>query len=210
MNKIALGLAVLLAGTGAWAAPAEDEAAVEVEATSDTVEEMSPATEPADDPTLAPAPAASAAAPAAPSVAPAATRVTVRPVGEASSGRAKLYFRNDVSDRYDLVEVRFVMNGRELSRLANPERAKSYAVYEGTIDPGRHIVTAHLTYQGKSRGPFTYTKGYRFKVSSDQVLTTPAGRNVSFTIVGKEDRGLTTPNAGRLAVTVEENAARAR
>jgi hypothetical protein len=204
MRSVAFGLAILLAtGTAPLGAEAAEEDAVEVQTTTETADEAADEPTPELGPTEAPpAPAAGLPGGSAPVV------VQVR-AAEKSAGRAKVFFRNDVSDRYDLVEVRFVMNGRELpARLTNPERGKSYAIYEGTVDPGRQVVTAHLTYQGKSRGPFTYMKGYRFKVSSDQVLTTPAGRNVSFTIVGKEGRGLTASAATRLAVTVEENAAR--
>jgi hypothetical protein len=83
-------------------------------------------------------------------------------------------------------------------------------VYDGPVRAGRHVVRAHLTYQGQSRGIFTYTKGYTFKVTSDQVLTMPADKTVAFTVVGKETKGLRAPVAGRLAVTVEENAGPAR
>jgi hypothetical protein len=148
------------------------------------------------------------AAPARPAQESVVTRVAVE-TRPAPSSHATLRFRNDVGDRFTLVEARFVMDGKPLPAvLAHPERGKGYVVYSGPADAGRHLVTARLTYQGRSRGIFTYTKGYTFKVTSDQVLTTPANRTVGFTVVGKEATGLNAPPERRIAVTVEENAGR--
>jgi hypothetical protein len=122
-----------------------------------------------------------------------------------------LMFKNNVGDKYTLVEARFVMDGETLPMVpGGAERGKPYVVYTGATRPGRHILTTHLTYQGRSRGPFTYTKGYTFKVTSDEVLTLPSDRNVNFTIVSKEVKGLKAPVTGRMAITVEENVAPSR
>ena len=121
---------------------------------------------------------------------------------------ASLRFRNDVGDEYALVDVRFVMDGEALPTvLRGVQRGESAVVFGGAARPGRHVVTAHLTYQGRRHGIFTYPKGYTFRVTSDQVLTLPSDRIVTFTIVGSEVKGLRAPIEGRLAVTVEESVA---
>jgi hypothetical protein len=192
MWKVALGIAILFnAGGVSWADP------------RGPVEGPPAATSPVppdeDLPPPGELPTPADTAPALPSTEP------------LRSTQTRLLFRNDVGDKYQLVEVRFVMDGEELpTTLSGVQRGKSYVMYEGPARPGRHIVSAHLTYQGRSRGMFTYTKGYRFKVTSDQVLTMPADKSVAFTVVGKETKGLRAPVAGRLAVTVEETAGPAR
>ena len=78
-------------------------------------------------------------------------------------------------------------------------------MFGGAVKPGPHIVTARLTYQGE-RSVFSYMKGYKLNVRSEQVLTTPENRAVSFTVVGAEHKGMTVPLEQRLVVKVEEGA----
>ena len=122
------------------------------------------------------------------------------------SARATLSFRNDVGKKLRLVEARFTMDGADLpTALTGAEPGKSYVVFGGSVKPGPHVVTARLTYQGERR-VFSYMKGYKLNVRSDQVLTTPENRAVSFTIVGAEHTGMTVPLEQRLVVKVEESA----
>jgi hypothetical protein len=120
-----------------------------------------------------------------------------------------LYFRNDAGDAFHLVEARFVMDGKELPVVINnAQRGKAHVIYSGPIEPGRHIVTARLVYQGRSRGGvFNYMKGYKLNVQSDGVFTTPSDRSLSFTIVSGEKKGINIPIEKRVAVTVEEHRA---
>ena len=119
---------------------------------------------------------------------------------------ATLSFRNDVGKKLRLVEARFTMDGADLPTvLTGAEPGKSYVVFGGAVKPGPHIVTARLTYQGE-RSVFSYMKGYKLNVRSEQVLTTPENRAVSFTVVGAEHKGMTVPLEQRLVVKVEESA----
>ena len=68
-------------------------------------------------------------------------------------------------------------------------------------------MTARLTYRG-DRGVFSYMKGYKLNVRSEQVLTAPADRTVNFTVVGSENKGMTVPIERRVVVTVENGAGR--
>jgi hypothetical protein len=119
---------------------------------------------------------------------------------------ATLSFRNDVGKKLRLVEARFTMDGADLPTVVTgAEPGKSYVVFGGAVKPGPHVVTARLTYQGERR-VFSYMKGYKLNVRSDQVLTTPENRAVRFTIVGAEHAGMTVPLEQRLVVKVEESA----
>ncbi len=119
---------------------------------------------------------------------------------------ATLSFRNDVGKKLRLVEARFTMDGADLPTVVTgAEPGKSYVVFGGAVKPGPHVVTARLTYQGERR-VFSYMNGYKLNVTSDQVLTTPENRAVSFTVVGAENTGMNVPLEKRLVVKVEETA----
>jgi hypothetical protein len=141
---------------------------------------------------------------AAPATAPTATLVAAPAVAAARSAFATVSFRNEVGTKLRLVEAHFTMDGADLPTvLTDPERGKSYVVATKPVLPGPHIVTARLTYQGEPR-VFSYMKGYKLNVKSDQVLTAAANRPVSFTVVGTENRGMTVPLDKRVVVKVEE------
>jgi len=194
MWKVALGIAVFLqaGATRADQAKAEEsgEGAVHVEC---------PAGEDctADEAVVPEAPPVSRAIPAA-----------VAAAAPANTAFATVSFRNDVGKKLRLVEARFAMDGEKLPVvLTGAEPGKSYVIASGAMKPGPHIVAARLTYQG-DRGVFSYMKGYKLNVRSDQVLTAPADRAVTFTVVGSENKGMTVPIEKRVIVTVENGTPR--
>ena len=200
MWKIALGIAVFLQA-GATRADdktradekTNDESAVHVECPGESPDEDCTADE--------------AVVPEAPPVAPAAT-AAVAPVAPGPTGFATVSFRNDVGKKLRLVEAHFAMDGETLPVvLTSAEPGKTYAIVSGAVKPGPHVVTARLTYQG-DRGIFSYMKGYKLNVRSNQVLTAPADRPATFTVVGSEHKGMTVPIEKRVVVTVENGASR--
>jgi hypothetical protein len=193
MWKVALGIAVFLQA-GAARAEEEpkgdkaDDSAVHVECPSDSSGEDCTADEAA-------VPEAPAAAPAAPAA--------VAAVAPAPSAFATVSFRNDVGKKLRLVEAHFAIDGEKLPVvLTSAEPGKSYIIVSRPVKPGAHVVTARLTYQGDS-GVFSYMKGYKLNVKSGQMLTAPADRTVSFTVVGSENKGLTVPIDKRVVVRAE-------
>ena len=135
-----------------------------------------------------------------------ATPAAVAAAAPSPTAVATLNFRNDVGKKLRLVEARFTMDGADLPTVVTgAEPGKSYVVFGGAVKPGPHVVTARLTYQGERR-VFSYMKGYKLNVRSDQVLTTPENRAVSFTVVGAENTGMTVPLEKRVVVKVEESA----
>jgi hypothetical protein len=197
MWKVALGIAVFLQA-GATRADDEksdktDESAVHVECPSD-----SPGADCTADEAVVPAP---------PAVAP-ATPAAVAAVAPTPTAYATVSFRNDVGKKLRLVEAQFTMDGKKVPVvLTNAEPGKSYIIVSGAVNPGPHIVSARLTYQG-DRGVFSYMKGYKLNVQSQQLLTAPADRTVTFTVVGRENKGLTVPLDKRVVITLENGATR--
>ena len=140
-------------------------------------------------------------------MAPAAP-AAVAAVAPAPTAFATVSFRNDVGKKLRLIDAHFTMDGEQLPVvLTSAEPGKSYVIVSGAMKPGPHVVTARLTYQG-DRGIFSYMKGYKLNVRSNQVLTTPADRTASFTVVGAENQGMTVPIDKRVVVTVENGASR--
>jgi len=185
MWTVALGMAVFLQAGAARAD--EAEGAVHVECPADSAGEDCTA----DEAAVPGLPETPPVAPAAPAAVAAFTTVS---------------FRNDVGKKLKLVEARFTMDGEALPVvLTSAEPGKSYVI--GTVKPGPHAVTARLTYRG-DRGVFSYMKGYTLNVRSEQVLTAPADRTISFTVVGSENKGLAVPMERSVIVKVENGASR--
>ena len=194
MWTVALGMAVVLQVGAAGADEADEgKSAVHVDCPADSSGEDCTADE--------------AVVPEAPSAA-AATPTAVATVAAAPTTFATVSFRNDVGKKLRLVEAHFTMDGEKVPVvLTSAEPGKSYVIVSGAVRPGPHLVTARLTYRG-DRGVFSYMKGYKLNVRSEQVLTAPADRTVNFTVVGSENKGMTVPIDRRVVVTVENGAGR--
>jgi len=194
MWSVALGIAVMLQAGPTPAAEGEranDQSAVGIEC---------PAESPGDDctaeETIVPAAPAPAMTPAAAAHVPAAAAP--------ADAAATVNFRNDVGKKLRLIEAQFTMDGERLPIvLTSAEPGKRYVIVSGAVKPGPHVVSARLTYRG-DRGVFSYMRGYKLNVRSEQVLTAPAGRTVAFTIVGSEAKGMTVPLEKRVVITVED------
>ena len=186
MWRVALGIAVLLQAAATRAEDKEDnEGAVHVDCPAESPDEDCTADE--------------AVVPESPAV-PAASAA---PAARAATTFATVSFRNDVGKKLRLVEAQFTMDGEKVPVvLNNAEPGKSYVIASGPMTPGPHVVSARLTYQG-DRGVFSYMKGYKLNVRSNQVLTAPADRPARFTVVGSENKGMTVPLEKRVVVTVE-------
>lgn len=118
---------------------------------------------------------------------------------------ATVRFRDDAGDGFQLVEARFVMDDHPLPVLTGAPRAANTVIYAGRVRPGRHVVSARLTYQGRNRGPFTYLSGYKLNVESREVVEVPADRPASFTIATEKKKGMNIPLDKQLAVTVRDD-----
>jgi hypothetical protein len=199
MLTIALGMAVFLQAGATPAEKADDKSAVHVDCPPGATGEDCTADEVAI-PAEATAPAPAAVAPAVPAA--------VAAVAPAPTTFATVSFRNDVGKKLRLVEARFTMDGENLPVvLTSADPGRSYVITSRSVIPGPHVVTVRLTYRG-DRGVFSYMQGYKLNVQSQQLLTAPADRPITFTLVGSEHKGMTVPLEKRVVVTVENGAGR--
>jgi len=198
MWRVALGIAVLLQ---AGATRAADKKSQEGDDSKETAVHVDcPADSPDEDCT-----ADEAAIPEA-SEAPPAAVATPTAVAPAPTAFATVTFRNDVGKKLRLVEARFTIDGEKVPVvLTSADPGSSHVIATRPMRPGPHIVSARLTYQG-DRGVFSYMKGYKLSVRSDQLLTAPGDRAINFTVVGRENKEMTVPLEKRVVVTVEGGA----
>jgi hypothetical protein len=104
-----------------------------------------------------------------------------------------VHFKNQLGKSVTLTEVLFNLDGKPLPTIEAIAPDQDTVVYSGRLPPGMHLMRTEMHLQGTSRGPFTYTKGYGFKVTAEQVLTIPANRAVVFTIMGTRNKGINVP-----------------
>jgi hypothetical protein len=92
-----------------------------------------------------------------------------------------------------MTEVLFTFDGEPLPTVENLQPDQDVVVFSGRLKPGLHLMKTEVHLQGTSRGPITYTKGYKMNVKADQVLTVPENKAVVFTIAATRNKGMNVP-----------------
>jgi len=128
------------------------------------------------------------------------TPPAARPVPPGSF--ATIHFKNDLSKSLSIVEARVTMDGKSLSPIDGPRPGSDTVVFGGRVSPGEHVVRTELACRRNQRGPFTYLKGYRLNVASDDVLTVPSERAVVFTVAATPNKGVNVPFDKQVGITV--------
>jgi hypothetical protein len=117
---------------------------------------------------------------------------------------ATVSFRNDVGDKFQLVQARFTMDGIELPAVSTEiPPGRDMVVFKGPMSSGRHVITSYLKYQGRNRAIFTYLEGYAVNLDATDQVFVVSGEPASVTIVAREQKGFTTPYEKSLAITFE-------
>jgi len=106
---------------------------------------------------------------------------------------ATVHFKNQLGKGVTLTEVLFTFDGRPLPTLEAIQPDQDVVIFTGRLSPGMHLMRTEMHLQGAGRGPITYTKGYHFKVTAEQVLTVPENKAVIFTIEGSRNKGMNVP-----------------
>ena len=91
---------------------------------------------------------------------------------------------------------------RELARVQSD--FQDIVIFDGQIAPGKHSLTSHVVYQGRSRSIFTYMKGYTFNLDSTHELDVAASGATSATIIGKPNKGFNVPFEKSLGVEMTQ------
>jgi hypothetical protein len=128
--------------------------------------------------------------------------------GVVAGSQTAIVHENKMSASYKLVKVVYALDGAPIFNRTDEEGGlgdqTEFEVYNGSIVPGEHTLTANLEYRGHGYGIFSYLKGYRFKVRSSYTFTAPEGKAVEVRVVGYEKGGPTAPLEERPAVRYQE------
>jgi hypothetical protein len=128
--------------------------------------------------------------------------------GVVAGAQTAIVHENKMSASYKLVKVVYTLDGAPIFNRTDEEGGlgdqPEFEVYNGSIVPGEHTLTANLEYRGHGYGIFSYLKGYRFKVRSSYSFTAPEGKAVEVRVVGYEKGGPTAPLEERPAVRYQE------
>lgn len=127
-----------------------------------------------------------------------------------ATSEATLAFRNEVGKKFQLTQARFTIDGIELPAVAvDGTGGTETVIFKGPMTSGRHVVTSHLSYQGRNRAIFTYLDGYTLNLDSKEEVFVVSGAPSSVTVVSKDKKGFTVPFEKSLAVGVETRGAAA-
>jgi hypothetical protein len=77
--------------------------------------------------------------------------------------------RNEMGNRFRLVEARFIIDGVEVAQQTAPpgkELADQFRPMGAQLPAGPHVLTAELVYEGRNAGPFRYLDDIRYRVES--------------------------------------------
>ncbi len=120
---------------------------------------------------------------------------------------AAISYRNDVGGTFELVEVHFYLDGFEIYRSSGEQvgKGKPVEIYQGSLLPGEHLLSAELLYRGKGHGVFAYMKKNVYRVRSRYAFHVEEGEEVELDVVSLDKGGLMSSVADRLKLEYKIN-----
>jgi hypothetical protein len=115
------------------------------------------------------------------------------------SGFAVGQFQNRAGSSFALSRVTCLIDGRTVYSGPGGNR---FELFQSALAPGDHTVTVQADYLIRGAGPFSYAKGFRYKVLSGRRFSVGAGQPVRVSVVGYEKGGPTRDFDQRLALAI--------
>ncbi len=112
--------------------------------------------------------------------------------GAITGARATVVHKNRVGGAFELVSAIYYLDEAPIFKKIDSPRdlsKKDIVVFDGSIVPGPHHVSAYLIYRGKGFGIFSYMEGYTFKVKTGYSFNVEEGRIVELSSVSKDKGG---------------------
>jgi hypothetical protein len=129
--------------------------------------------------------------------------------GVIAGSRSIIKHKNEMGSSFKLVKLVYAVDGAQIYTKADDSGAldakKEFEVFNGSIVPGTHTVSAVMVFQGHGYGIFSYLKGYKFTVRSSHTFTAGEGRQTTITVRAFEQGNLTTELKDRPAIKFEVN-----
>ncbi len=125
--------------------------------------------------------------------------------GSIAGARAKIIHKNNVGHAFRLVSAIYYLDDAPVFKrinqpgeLAQPE----ITVFEGSVVPGPHHISAYYVYEGKGFGIFSYMKGYTLKIKSGHSFIVEEG-NIVEVKVSPGDKGSSRKIDERLYISFD-------
>lgn len=116
--------------------------------------------------------------------------------GVIAGSRAIVLHRNEMGGSFRLIKAVFAMDGQQVFAKSDDSGSlgekDEFEIFNGSIVPGNHTVSALLVYQGNGFGIFSYLRGYKFTVRSSHTFTAVEGKQTILKVVGYEKGNFTT------------------
>lgn len=131
--------------------------------------------------------------------------------GVIAGSRSVIIHRNDMGALYQPVRIVYALDGAEIFSRSDEngklfENAKELEVYNGSLAPGNHTLSAMIVYRGNGFGVFSYLRGYQWRVVKSYNFTAPEGKVLSIKAVGYEKgNALTTDPKDRPDIDFRSN-----
>jgi hypothetical protein len=122
-------------------------------------------------------------------------------VGPANFGqRLRVSYKHEMGNGFALMGAAFAVDGELLFDSNDPKLvgAKEFAAFETELGRGHHALGVYLKLRGNGQGVFSYLKGYRFEVRSNEQFEMDGPLDIR--VVGHEQGGVDTPLERRPAV----------
>jgi hypothetical protein len=117
---------------------------------------------------------------------------------------AVILHKNELGAAYQLDRAVYSLDGKVVLSREDAAAAKglppTVALYDGPMNAGQHLLRASLVYSGAGYGPFTYLKGYRFKIESSHAFDVAEGRRTTVRMVSHERSDFAAAPADRIGV----------
>ncbi|MCZ7585311.1 MAG: hypothetical protein M5R36_19345 [Deltaproteobacteria bacterium] len=115
---------------------------------------------------------------------------------------------HDVGPTFELETLSYTLDGFEIySAITTSENLlddyQGYAVYEGSLLPGEHILTVDMVMRGKGYGIFSYLNQYLFRVKGRYVFKVEEGDVVTLNVTSYDEGSFLTSLKDRLKVRFE-------
>ena len=126
--------------------------------------------------------------------------------GVIAGSKAVIIHKNDMGGAYNLESVAYYLDGAPIfgrididGSLSSDEEIE---IYNGTIEPGNHLLAAYVVYRGSSP-LFVYVEGIQVKLKASHAFKAEEGKITKIDVIGHDEGGVTARFDRRPAVKFE-------
>lgn len=101
---------------------------------------------------------------------------------------------NDLGKGFRIVSAVYSLDGAPIYSAhedsTDLHHQKQIEIHRGSVLPGAHNLSVQLVVEGNPRGPFAYTRAYRFTITTSHAFTVDAGQTIELSAIGYPLKGV--------------------